>query len=506
MAGLYLDGPMTHTNYKMHDGLNLIFRAVGVAALVCFAGLIQGEVSELAESDLSVSEPDRMTVVHGCWGDEQGRLSGGQFLVPDTLGADEPGSIWDDRTRGFDGVDNRVDLVIVGDGYTAGEMGQFQFDAQVIEANFFAYEPFIRYQPYFRVTRVEVVSNESGVDNDPSQGIDRDTALDMEYWCGNIERLLCVNVGKARSFAQLGAPDVDQILAIANSSKYGGAGYSSNNLGTAAGQNSAAVDIAIHEMGHSLGNLADEYTYGGPAAYPGDESSSWNLSILNAAEMDAADSKWFRWLNASLSGFDNPVSSYEGGGYSVTGIYRPSNNSMMRNLGRRFNLPGAERLIREFYREVSPIDEGPSAGASFGAGEVIGIVPMRPAGQALRIEWIVDGVSVSSVLGSESVTAGDLGLGAGEHEVEVRVVDDTPWVRSQSIIDNVLTDSRVYQVTGCAAYADFNGDRTLDLSDLNAFASGFVSGDLVTDLAMPAGVLDLADILAFVDAFTGGCF
>lgn len=45
----------------------------------------------------------------------------------------------------------------------------------------------------------------------------------------------------------------------------------------------------------------------------------------------------------------------------------------------------------------------------------------------------------------------------------------------------------------------------LDLADVQAFVSAFTTGDLAADLAAPVGVLDLADLQAFVVAFTGGC-
>ena len=188
-------------------------------------------------------QDQQMQTVHGCWGDEHGLLSGGLFQVPMDQDARDIMEAIETANRGS--IDNRVDLVIVGDGYTSSEMAQFHADADNIEASMFRYEPFTSYEPYFRFTQVEVISNESGVDNDPSPGIDRDTALDMSYWCADIERLLCVSVSKAYQAAS-GAPDIDQIIAISNSSKYGGAGYPSNNLGTAAGHNSADAEVAIH--------------------------------------------------------------------------------------------------------------------------------------------------------------------------------------------------------------------------------------------------------------------
>lgn len=45
----------------------------------------------------------------------------------------------------------------------------------------------------------------------------------------------------------------------------------------------------------------------------------------------------------------------------------------------------------------------------------------------------------------------------------------------------------------------------LDLADIAAFVAAFMSGDSVADLAEPFGVLDLADLSAFVQAFLAGC-
>lgn len=443
-------------------------------------------------------------LVYGCWGDEHGRLEGGRFLVPVGPAPVDGAEMSAVRSRGVG--DNRVDLVIVGDGYTVADMPQYHLDAARISEDFFRYEPFTTYRPYFRITVVEVVSNESGVDNDPTPGIQRDTAMDMRFWCNGTERLLCVNVTKAWNFALAGADDVDQILAVANSSKYGGAGYSSSNLGTVSGQNTAAVEVAIHEMGHSLGNLADEYTYGGPSVYTGPEPSTANLSIYPADQMMAQERKWHEWLGTSMPGFDGLTWTFQGGGYSETGIYRPSNNSMMRSLNRPFNLPSAERLIMEFYREVSPIDAAPASGSAFGAGDVITVTPMQPdEGHSLTVFWYLNGGLLSVGSGESTIDVSGLGLGAGEHTLEVVVVDETPWVISESIRNAFLTDSRVYSVNGCAASADMNGDGVLDLQDIAAFITAFVEDDPAADLAPPFGVLDLADVTAFVEAFVSGC-
>jgi hypothetical protein len=45
----------------------------------------------------------------------------------------------------------------------------------------------------------------------------------------------------------------------------------------------------------------------------------------------------------------------------------------------------------------------------------------------------------------------------------------------------------------------------LDLADVQAFIAGFISADPIADLAPPEGVFDLADVQAFIASFNAGC-
>ncbi len=77
---------------------------------------------------------------------------------------------------------NRVDLVILGDGYTQAEIdsGKYANDVEAFVQGMFAEEPYREYQNYFNVSRVDVVSNESGADHPDavrrSSGTRRSTA------------------------------------------------------------------------------------------------------------------------------------------------------------------------------------------------------------------------------------------------------------------------------------------------------------------------------------------
>ncbi|MEU4802257.1 M64 family metallopeptidase [Actinosynnema sp. NPDC023587] len=241
-------------------------------------------------------------------------------------------------------ADQRFDLVFVGDGYTSSELGAYHGHVVDKWAELSAVEPFKSYKQYFNVWQVDVVSNESGVDHDPALGSAKDTALDMGFWCQgrdvDTERLLCVNQAKAGQFGAL-APGADQIIALGNTAKYGGAG---GGVATAAGANAQAGQIAVHELGHSIGGLADEYDYPYDR-YAGDEPAEPN------ATADASGAKWSRYLGQT-SPDGGTVGAYEGSRYHRYGLYRPTENSIMRTLGREFNLVGREAMVDAFKTKI----------------------------------------------------------------------------------------------------------------------------------------------------------
>ena len=396
---------------------------------------------------------------------------------------------------------NRLQLVLVGDGYTSAEMGTYATHAGNAATNFFSVEPFTTYRNLFNVYRVDVVSNVSGVSGDPTADISRVTPLQMRYWCSGTERLLCVNVSRCYQYAANAPYGYDQILAIANSSKYGGAGYPGNDVGTLAGANSAAAQIAIHEMGHSLGDLADEYDYGGPTTYVGGEPSDANATIYTAATLQSQQRKWWRWIGFNQAAWDGNVSTFQGAMYSVQGIYRPTNNSMMRALYRPFNLPSAEQLIINIYKQARPIDDAtPTATVLTPASQVF-VTPVRPT-QPLEITWYKDGVALAGVNG-ETLNVGDLDLRRGASQISVRVRDMTPWVRDEAARTTWMTQTRAWTVNAPACRADMNNDRVVDDADFALFAVDYdsftctrCSGDLNDD-----GFVDDTDFVLFAAAY-----
>lgn len=431
-----------------------------------------------------------------------GSLIGGRVLMPVPADPGAPRSTWNWETLIDSGPsENRIDVVFVGDGYQASQLGLYASHTMNALDDIFALEPFASYATFFNVHRVDVFSTDSGVDNDPTQGISRNTALDMAFWCSGIERLLCVNVSKALSAAR-SAPQVDQIAALANSTKYGGAGYTSSNLATCSGGNASAPQVMVHEFGHSIGDLADEYDYGGSTTYTGPEPSERNVSIYNATQMNALHTKWADWLGVTQTGFDSPVGTYEGAYYSVNGIYRPSTNSMMRNLGRPFNLPGAEALILRFYDDVDPIDDATPTETVLGPYDLVFVSPVRPVGHDLDITWSLDSTPVQ--LTEPELALCPLQLQPGVYVLSVTVVDNTPLVRDEQARAARMSETRQWVVQVQVPPADRNADGLVDFFDVQDFLDDFAARDPSADLNSD-GLVNYFDVQRYLQLVAEPC-
>ncbi|MFD0419673.1 M64 family metallopeptidase [Streptomyces sp. NPDC127108] len=333
-------------------------------------------------------------------------------------------------------VGSKADVVFIGDGYTAAQQEDFHADVRTKWAEVSAVEPYASYKNLFNVWAVDAHSRQSGVSGDPTSNVRKDTALGSAFYCDGIERLLCVDTNKVEAYASKAA-DPDLVIVLSNSTKYGGAGYNDitspsgyDGIATASSDNEQSSQVVVHETGHSLGKLADEYVYEEYGTYTGAEPWESNISKLTAAQLTAQKKKWYRWIGQS-SPDGGTVGAYEGGGYYPRGLYRPTDNSIMRTLGREFNSPGREAMIAGFHRHGSAVSAVTPTDNEVRRGQRVKVL----AAKGVQLRWSVDGRSVKKGADARSITPKALGVPADgrAHKITVRATDPTRAVRDPEL-------------------------------------------------------------------------
>lgn len=333
---------------------------------------------------------------------------------------------------------NRITLVLLGDGYTADEQDLFRQQADRAWHALMDIEPFRTYQGFFNIRRVEVVSPVSGIAESESRGHKSATPLGMHFWCEGTARLLCADEAVTARYAGDGAGP-QYLIALANSAEYGGAG--GTGVTTLAGGSPDAGRIIQHEIGHTVGDLGDEYDSApDDADYP-------NLATLNADDMRRKQTKWWRWLGAESPDGAGVIGAYR----SANGLYRPTPDSVMRTLGSAYNLPSREAIIEELYRKVRPTDAPLPAPGEVAGRPRLDVRPLPLTGpRQLEVEWTVDGVPVTPQPADGSwLDTAQLELAPGRTAtVTATVRDTTDWVRDEAFRERYMTRSVSWTLTG----------------------------------------------------------
>jgi hypothetical protein len=254
---------------------------------------------------------------------------------------------------------DKVDIVILGDGYPAESAEKFVGDCRHIVAEFFSVEPFASMRDRFNVRAVHVPSADPGVD-EPRKGLLRDTAFGMSFDTFGSERYCMTEDVWAIHDAAAAVPH-DAILLMANTSRYGGGAIF--NLYTAFASDNEYDDyLCVHEFGHGFAGLADEY-YTSEVSYNefyprGVEPWEANITAL----LDGPHVKWEDLIEpgtpvptpADDERYRGKTGAFEGAGYAAKGLYRPAVDCRMFSKANREFCPVCKRAIVDAITYYAP--------------------------------------------------------------------------------------------------------------------------------------------------------
>lgn len=222
----------------------------------------------------------------------------------------------------------KVDIVVLPEGYTAGEMDRFKADVDTFARQLLQFEPWASARNRFNIRAIMAPSAESGTDV-PTRGIWKNTLLNASESTFGLERYLMTfdNRGVRNLASQV---PYDQVYILANSRNYGG-GAIYNDYSLSVTGNSGSSKIFCHEFGHAFAGLADEYV---------DEASAFGQIYLqsgepwepNIATWQGIAGKWGGLLPPGPYSAATIPGVYEGAGYVAKELFRSEPDCLMRSL------------------------------------------------------------------------------------------------------------------------------------------------------------------------------
>src|SRR5665647_510220 len=182
----------------------------------------------------------------------------------------------------------KLDIVILGDGYSSGEMEKFRSDARRLSGVLLGAEPFKSRSKDINIRSVETPAEQSGV-NKPHHGVFRHTPLSVSYSAFDSERYALTYDNKTVRDVASAVP-YEFMVILLNERTYGGGGIY-NLYTTVAADNKYSDYVMIHEMGHHMAGLADEY-YTSSVSYemPPITVEPWETNVT--ALLDKDNLKW----------------------------------------------------------------------------------------------------------------------------------------------------------------------------------------------------------------------
>jgi hypothetical protein len=397
---------------------------------------------------------------------------------------------------------NRINVVVFSEGYQTNQLAQFLTNAAAAVSNLLSVSPYTEYSNYFNAYAVAVASVHSGSNHSGSytnntyfksiynsDGIPQlitipPNSFDSSYsdGTGKVQALLtnqalyaATNLLTATNVLNWITPSNRFVVLVVNDTNYGGSGQPPNptnplpiavtSLGSSNGI--PASQIIVHESGHTIGGLADEYTN----AYPMTPVERPNATATNTP----SHIPWIAWITnydentfgytpqiptPADEGDVNLVGLFEGSEYNTTGWYRPMEDCIMNHLYENLGFCHVcqEALVKAIYQKIRSIDSfAPATNnntltlASTNAF-LFSIVPLQPATHSLSLQWFTNSVAVpgatngSFALFPRNFTNGPCSIQAQAFDPTGLVLDDPDHYLSNSVSWNVTIGLTALQI------------------------------------------------------------
>ena len=249
--------------------------------------------------------------------------------------------------------DKAIDILFIPDGYAKSDAKLLKKDMKRFASYVMNCSPYKEVKKKVNIRAIKGYSEDSGI-TQPQNNIFKKTLVNTAYNALDLDRyLMCLGVWNLYDVAD-DAP-FDAIVIICNSEKYGGGGIY-NFYCTVYNHGQYPDYVIVHEMGHLIGGLGDEYYTSEVSVqdfYPaGIEPVEPNLTTL--VDFDA---KWKNMLDENtpiptpVTGKGTPeydkVGVYEGGGYVAKGVYRPAQHCTMHQIRYNDFCPVCKKTLEE---------------------------------------------------------------------------------------------------------------------------------------------------------------
>ena len=259
-------------------------------------------------------------------------------------------------------VGKGIDVVFVGDAFADKDQNLFNKYVELGKEAFFTEEPFRSTNDRFNIYRIGSVSKNGIITQEGG-----DTKFSAQFGDGTY---ISGDHDAVFRFVQDKMPSVNLkktiVFVIVNKAKYAGTCwmFSDNKavcyVPLCRDETDYAQTLRHEGCGHGFGKLADEYFYDSMGRIPDDkvtELKQWKVLSYGFYEnvdltSDPNTIAWARFISDSR--YSGKVDVYEGGYTYPYGVYRPTDNSIMRYNTGGFNAPSREAI----YKKIMKFSEG----------------------------------------------------------------------------------------------------------------------------------------------------